>query len=239
MLWKLIDLSDKEFVMKKKNFNMIEIMLAMIVIAVGFISVLGLLPTGLLVTREAQENTYVTLAAETMRNYLRGELERYDLSRWAGTGNYASKCSYFSVDHGYRLATKGEIAGDELASLELPAPIDYDEGRFGSKVLIPDPDGKSNGIPSNFTLIQSSRSGDIYPKFHYMKWSTDIKGEKVVDFDCITSVGMTYVRDTSRSANGVRIEEGEGTVRLAIRVEWPAMKKAGERKFREFLYYVF
>lgn len=65
--------------MNRRNFNMIEILLAMAVISIGFLSVISLLSIGLKTHRKAQDNFYVSLAAETMANYAKSQCELYDL----------------------------------------------------------------------------------------------------------------------------------------------------------------
>ena len=71
--------------MCRKYFNMIEIMLAMTVISIGFMGVISLLPLGIATNRDAIENTYVTMASENMANYLYSQVKKYD---------YCYPCTY-------------------------------------------------------------------------------------------------------------------------------------------------
>lgn len=223
--------------MNKRFFNMVEILLAMLVISFGFVAVVGLLPSGLEVTRDAQENTYVTMAADTIHNYIRGEAERYDLSRWKhdnpnfpGMNGMGNKMSYYAVASGYITQIRNEIN----KGIALPGPLPFDDCRFSTQLI---PDRFAPNFPSTFQMLKGASKDKA--KYHYMKWITDVNGEDVIDFDCIAVAGLSFTRNPCFSANGVQIQEGEGTVYLSVRVEWPAKKKPSERKFREFVYYVF
>ncbi len=62
--------------MKRSYFNMIEVMLALGVVAIGVVSILALIPAGLNSTRDAMAETYAAAAAEQLLHSIRYTLEQ-------------------------------------------------------------------------------------------------------------------------------------------------------------------
>ncbi len=230
--------------MRKKCFNMVEILLAMGVVAIGFMSVITLLSLGLQTHRQAQENSYVTLAAETMANFTRGESELYDLSEFSistysnngitGHSLRTTKMTYYTIDTMYSSAFRHELeAGTQ--SLELPPPREFKECKF-TKTLIPDQ--YTYDLSDSFTLMQSSKSNREFVKYHYLKWTTDINDKKVTDFDCIATIGFEPPH-FPRTTSGEDLNGEEGNSRLTVRIEWPAEVPVEQRQSRIFHYMVY
>jgi hypothetical protein len=60
--------------MKKQNFNMIEVTLAIAVIAIGMVSIMGLFPIGLSANKDAMAKSYAAEAADEFLHYLEREI---------------------------------------------------------------------------------------------------------------------------------------------------------------------
>lgn len=248
--------------MNRRNFNMIEILLAMAVISIGFLSVISLLSIGLKTHRKAQDNFYVSLAAETMANYTKAECERFDLSIYvAKEANYASKMRSFGFETGYITATEmnmRQIAGTKTKTvweMGLPEPQEFEEYDFeNGELLIPNPKQDRN-FPSNFELRKSGHANptgaqnavnsnmdvekDTWSKCHYMKWTTEVDNENIVEFDCIATV-VVSPKIGMRSYSGTQLSiTDKDSCGLVIRIEWPAEAAIEKRNSREFEYYVY
>ncbi len=65
--------------MKKQHFNMIEVALAIAVIAIGMVSIMGLFPIGLSANKDAMAKSYAAESADEFLHFL----ERYLRQDWA------------------------------------------------------------------------------------------------------------------------------------------------------------
>ncbi|MGL4855166.1 MAG: type IV pilus modification PilV family protein [Lentisphaeria bacterium] len=221
--------------MSKKAFSMIEILLAMGVITVGFMAIVTLLPLGLNTSRDAQESTYINMAVDTVANYLRAECNLFDLSKFSrpGGGKTYTKTVHFAEDYGFNTH---ENYNWQTNQVSLPASIKLSEGSFSKRVI---PDSFSNNFPLDFLMEQSTKGGD-FRKYFRLRWFTDVEGSKdEADFDCIAVVGMSTYRSPSASVCNSRISENESYPCLTIRVEWPAELEPEFRKSREFNYFIY
>ena len=91
------------------GFSLIEIMLALAVIAIGLIAVVGLIPQGVQASRDAADNTLAATIAHDTFNYLRQQALQspwpptltantwYDAAATNGTTASASANTYFQV----------------------------------------------------------------------------------------------------------------------------------------------
>ena len=221
--------------MHRKYFNMIEIMLAMTVISIGFIGVISLLPLGISTNRNAIENTYVTMASENMLNYLYSQVKKYDYCYFrkqnitTGTDEvWQSPVDVFALDREVWLESHET----------LPEAINKDDAGFSSKMI---PEGGKT-LPRSFTM-----KGGKDPKIFLMTWETEINGVPATDFECIVSIGLRAPTNRNVSANGLWLRFfGDGysqspspASNAIIRIEWPADAKVEDRSYKEFLYFIY
>jgi len=246
--------------MNRRNFNMIEILLAMSVIAIGFLGVISLLSIGLRTHRKAQDNFYVTLAAETMANYVKAKCEQYDLTIYLDkAGNKHAKTRSYGHDSGYLTADEMKIrdnktdkTAEDIGNLGLPKPLEFEECDFdnGKKLI---PDKMDSNYPTSLTVIRSGKANplgaknakkadnyfDTMSKYHFMEYKSYIDNEELVEFDCIATVAITpYVSMQSASKVMMNATNKDASM-LLVRIEWPAEAKVGDRNSREFQYYVY
>lgn len=243
--------------MNRRNFNMIEILLAMAVISIGFLSVISLLSIGLKTHRKAQDNFYVSLAAETMANYAKAEAELFDLSIYvAKESNYASKTRSFGYETGYITATENHLRyGGAKQEMGLPEPLEFDELSFDTgELLIPNAK-QDKGFPANFELRKCGKANptgaqnavnsnasiekDLWSKYHYMKWTTTIDNEEIIEFDCIATIVVSAEAAMNGYAGTQLNMPGQDSCGLVVRIEWPAKLPMKKRNSKEFEYYVY
>ena len=221
--------------MHRKYFNMIEIMLAMTVISIGFIGVISLLPLGITTNRNAIENTYVTMASENMLNYIRSESKQFDFCFFRAEATSSPKgdllfhdpMSRFALDSGFYLESQGT----------LPVVVGKDEGGFTKRVI---PSG-GDRFPKYFTMKKGNN-----PKMFLLTWQTEINGVPATDFECIVTAGLRPVARRDQMATGAWNPYGRvasinvvSPTALVVRVEWPAEAKVEDRSYKFFYYNVF
>ena len=221
--------------MHRKFFNMIEIMLAMTVISIGFIGVIGLLPLGISTNRNAIENTYVTMASENMANYLYSEVKKYDYCYFRKqnitTGTDVIWQSPVDV---FVLETETWIESIDT----LPSPVEKEAGGFSTKII---PSG-GDSLPNHFTMMRGTN-----PKTYLMKWETEINGVPAPDFECIVTIGLRAPTNRNISANGLWLRFfGDGyspspspASNAIVRIEWPANASVEDRSYKEFFYFIY
>ncbi len=219
--------------MKIQRFNMIEIMLAMLVISVALLGSMGLFPIGLDNNLQAKEDFYATLSADTMSNYIRGGMECHNLFN----SDYGSGCEDYAHLNNYHSFVRVGYGFDipDKSVLDFPEPITMEDGSFSRTVI---PNRITNPIPTGFTLKRSSK-GDDYSKYHLLTFATEVDGEKEVDFDCIATVllnPLTYANGVGRN---FKVDSQLGNVFLTVRIEWPASLPPESRSSRTYSYYLY
>jgi hypothetical protein len=75
---------------RRSTFNMIEIVLALGVIAIGMVSILGLLPVGANASRDAMAETYAGITAEQMLTWVANTIRTSDANWTSYVNNGAS-----------------------------------------------------------------------------------------------------------------------------------------------------
>lgn len=221
------------------GFNMVEIVLALAVVAVGVVSILGLFPVGMAASRDAMAIDYAANAADQFLHQL-----EYLIRRPATA----------SVPTGWELYVLGSI--DKTASLTWSSAW--------NKFTIPDDSGMSItaeradfDVPANGELLEtvagdsSSTAGNEavfryasgssatrrYKVIRYLERSSPLDNdydpaEDVLDFDAV----MVVYRDQ------VSIPTGSGTssvpyamgAALNVDISWPAQLPEARREKRTY-----
>lgn len=137
----------------------------------------------------------------------------------------------------------------------MPAPKEFEELNFeAGDILIPNSKQDSN-FPANFELRKCGEANptgarnamnsrekiekDLWSKYHYMKWTTTVDDDEIVEFDCIATVVMS-AEGAMFGYSGTQLRtDGQDSCGLVVRIEWPAEADADKRNSKEFEYYVY
>ena len=110
--------------MKRSYFNMIEVLLALGVVAIGVVSVLALFPVGLSSTRDAMAETYAATAAEQLLHSVRYTIAQNNANwtAWVLDPGWGTRpgAAQLALDTG--LTGVGAFGGSTLGAIHEQTP---------------------------------------------------------------------------------------------------------------------
>lgn len=196
--------------MKRKHpFNMIEIMLALGVCAIGITSIMVLFPVGSAATRDAAMETYAAHAADQMLHFMKYRITANDGADW---GTIISDATDPEI-------TDTPPADDDYNLDDLNNPIKWITGTWASEL--------------KGTIYQHSSDTGIYqimshrnPAGKTLQDQTPLPPEfdvNKIDFRGILTIWKERIEipDPSSSTGKVLVPYTMG-VKLNIKVAWPA-----------------
>ena len=201
--------------MKKHTFNMVEILLALGVVAVGICSVMVLFPVGSNATRDSAMETYASTSAEQILNMV-----KYKLTAPDDSGVYRNWATYIGTDssHGslYKASEPTEPSGLD-ADLEFSSTAN---ARWSNADELIGGQTLKGGIfrhstHKNFYQIVIHR-GDMESNL------SEISPENV-DFRAVASLWASEVVYKPENAGGTGGKLPlRNAARLNLRISWPA-----------------
>ncbi len=204
--------------MKRHPFSMVEILLALGVVAIGICSVMVLFPVGASATRDAAMETYAANAADQILHMVKYELMREGGSSWS---TYI--CNSSSTPVGIALPL------NSVDSLE--DEIDDTDKWIDTNPLI-----GGNTLKSG---IYSYTAGDgHYYQILVHRGSPSDSFSKVLDDNVIDFRGLATLWATRVNVQGVNLPLNFAT-RLHLKIEWPVELPATARQSAYYTLEVF
>lgn len=206
-------------------FNMVEIALALAVLAIGISSILVLFPVGINANRSAIADNNLADISEFLMGYLRAGCAAEWAKIAADKNNSPSGSDYFFTD---------KIA-DKYADIST---VGDDTGVDPESTDYKDEDSNTRRISSN--LYQVSTSGNTNSVFLYKLTTGDI-----VDFSAVVKVWRENPDFLIRKAdNSIGAIPSPGSLRLyatvlCVEISWPAQAPYAQREKRLFRQEIF
>lgn len=202
--------------MKRKHpFNMIEIMLALGVCAIGITSIMVLFPVGSAATRDAAMETYAAHAADQMLHFMKYRITANDGADWA------------------TIISDADATGEILKA--IPADSDYDLAHLNNT---------SNWTTDSAwaelqgTVYQNNLDTQIYQIVSHRNPADKKMGDAGFDVGKIDYRGILTIWKEQISVNGTSIPYTMG-VKLNIKVAWPAELPIASRQVAYYSLEVF
>jgi hypothetical protein len=190
--------------MRKSAFNMVEIVLALGVIAIGVVSVLALVPTGLSANRDAAAETYAANAADHLLQYFKYYVEQ-SASNWTD----------YIVNNGYLDTT----------------PLNGPTGALASTTAVA---VSGAGEAGSAGTIHADATSGIYHvvAFRDVDDNDSLDAGDAIDFRCVAGVWKEPI-DPDRDPMTAPIPLAYA-VRLYVEVQWPTERPAVSRRKRVY-----
>lgn len=208
--------------MRKHNFNLVEVLLAVSVVIVGFVGLMAPVSHSWSNMRQAKEKFYSELTTNNIMNWIR-----------------------LNTSANYTRVSKGDSPGDiGLFNSFIARPIPLSEGQFKESIY-PDPlYGGGREFPKSFRVkrdlstefsyqYDSNREDRITtstPYFH-AEFVTDIEGTPVPEFTAVGAMNVGLVITNLNNLGGyLSYYVGEqGPVNIGVRLAWPAEAEPEEQ----------
>ena len=205
--------------MKRHPFSMVEILLALGVVAIGICSVMVLFPVGASATRDAAMETYAANAADQILHMV-----KYELTRDGGSSWNTYICDNTSTAVGIALPL------NSVDSLE----DDIDD--INNKWTDTNPLIGGNTLKSG---IYSYTEGDWhYYQILVHRGSPNDSFSKVLEDNVIDFRGLATLWATKVNVQGVNLPLNFAT-RLHLKIEWPVELPASARQSAYYTLEVF
>ncbi len=186
--------------MKRKHpFNMIEIMLALGVCAIGISSIMVLFPVGSAATRDAAMETYAAHAADQMLHFMKYRITANDGADWA------------------TIISDADDTGKILKA--IPADSDYDLAHLNITSNWETESTWANELKG--TVYQNSSDDQIYQIMSHRNPADKMLGDAGFDVGKIDYRGILTIWKERIVVNSTSIPYDMG-VKLNIKVAWPA-----------------
>lgn len=194
--------------MKRKHpFNMIEIMLALGVCAIGVCSIMVLFPVGTSATRDAAMETYAAHAADQVLHFMKYRITANDGANW-GT-----------------IISDAGTTGEVLSS--VPAEASYDLNNLNNTTNWTTDPAWVDELKG--TIYQNSSDKQIYQIMSHRNPAGQALGDAGFDVSKIDFRGIMRIWKEQISVNSVTVPYTMG-VKLNVEVAWPAELPATSRQ---------
>ncbi|MGI6356363.1 MAG: type IV pilus modification PilV family protein [Lentisphaeria bacterium] len=198
----------------KHFFNMVEIMLALGVCAIGVCSIMVLFPVGANATRDAAMETYAAHAADQMLHFMKYRITANNGAHWGAIISDAS----------------GEVGGSP------PADSDYVLAHLNNSSNWTTDSAWTNELKG--TVYQNSSNKQIYQIMSHRNAADDKLGDTGFDTAKIDFRGILTIWKEQISVNGSAVPLNMG-VKLNVKVAWPAELPATSRQVAYYSLEVF
>lgn len=199
--------------MKKHHFNLVEVLLAVSVVIIGFVGLMAPVSHSWSNMRQSKEKFYSELAANNLLTWMR-----------------------LNITRGFTPVNAGEHPETaKFVNHVVVRPLDFSDGDF-TEILYPDPIYSGVSFPTTFKAkrdmsnkvkIASYRTYESYPYVH-VEFITNIEGQEVTEFSAVATLNVGRASTNfSNTANYIGFYNGDVTA--TVNLAWPADAPAEER----------
>lgn len=212
-----------KYAIKRHYFNMIEVALALAIIAIGLSSILVLFPVGLNANKSSIANNNLADVAEYMIGYLRA----YTIANWNSDGSNSF------IDKTDLSTTK------PTGEFDKTIPADDDWASFGNK-------------QDDITRLKQLKNNKAVYLYQQISQLEDANGNKVdvPDFSAIIKIWLDdnyefYVysptNDTYKKASDIETKANlkKYIIALCMEISWPAEVPEANREKKIFRFEIF
>lgn len=200
--------------MKRNNFTLVEILLALGVVVIGICSIMVLFPVGANATRDASMETYAANSVEELLNGLKYKLQNGEWDAFVGDSGSIP-------DLGDTEVIDDNFTGTKENFDSLTESSDWEDVNINTK--------------SGFYKYKSD--GNVFQLVSYKDTSKELSEDKV-DFRAIARLAKSKLNTASYSSSGVIIDYGDA-VCIHVEVSWPAEAPFEARQKSYYLMEVF
>ena len=245
--------------LQKHCFNLLEIVLAMAIIAIGVVSIMGLFPIGLDANRQAQDNVYSTLAANMVADHLAGEMKQIEAdvlykqyqSPFADSTAHKDYLKDLVSDKFYLMDTNEKNTPGDPDKSYLPDGPEVDPSKAVEdsdgpwELVVDNQDGvQIYRLRTDYSFADGSQTParlgiDNHLAAYRVVFKTRVGNngqDDTVDFDCIVMCGLGEYESRLFFHQKWNLTKGKRLPgpRLAVMVQWPASKAPSKRETKTF-----
>ena len=255
--------SKKAKSVRQHPFNLLEIVLAMAVIAIGVVSIMALFPIGLDANRQSQDNVYVTQAGKMVGDYLEGQFKmverkvryiqyttpyrNFNANRDATTDMLFNGTGMTDFPGFFQMDTNeaGTVGEADVSYLPDAPTVDKSNDAANDsdwEKIVDNGDGviiyrRSSQYSFESESLTPPRlaSGDHKAAFRVVFTTRTGTGadDYTIDFDCIVMAALGEY-ETRIYYNSMTRKTLVPGPRLALVVNWPASKEVFKRQTQSF-----